>query len=331
MTTHDFFPNAAVTGIGSLPFTDAEAAVRFVAEASPHIPFWPQLPKRSKREGMTGQCLGRLVQTLVPNAKQPFAYDVTENFLSQLDAADVALQPESAAGFFEFEKAFAAGAFPNAIAVKGQLTGAVTLASLLIQNGESLLHNRKRFERICHLLVRQAIWQVERLGKFNRPVLLLLDEPLWGVASETHVAMIKEMLTEIRAAGAMVGLHCCATLTNGSFMHRPQSLVAAGPDVISFDAHEHLELFCNDRAVQLFVERGGLVAFGLVPTLQDIPKPEMIFRRWQKATKPLGERCTTQSLVTATCGLGLLQEAAAQASFETARALSDLIRTRKGG
>ena len=33
-----------VTGVGSLPFVDADLAVEFVAEFSPELPFWPQLP-----------------------------------------------------------------------------------------------------------------------------------------------------------------------------------------------------------------------------------------------------------------------------------------------
>ena len=50
-----FVAAGRVTGIGSLPFTDPEAGVRFVAEHSPEIPFWPQLPRRSEDEGMIAQ------------------------------------------------------------------------------------------------------------------------------------------------------------------------------------------------------------------------------------------------------------------------------------
>lgn len=48
----ELLPQGQVTGIGSLPHRDAEEAVRFVAEQSPAIPFWPQLPQRSDDEMM---------------------------------------------------------------------------------------------------------------------------------------------------------------------------------------------------------------------------------------------------------------------------------------
>jgi len=37
----EFLPQGQVTGIGSLPHHDPEDAVRFIAEHSPTIPFWP--------------------------------------------------------------------------------------------------------------------------------------------------------------------------------------------------------------------------------------------------------------------------------------------------
>ena len=37
---------------------DADAAIRFVAQHSPSIPFWPQLPQRSVKEGAILQSLG---------------------------------------------------------------------------------------------------------------------------------------------------------------------------------------------------------------------------------------------------------------------------------
>lgn len=57
-------PNGAVTGIGSLPLKNPEAAVNFVAKMCPEIPFWPQLPRRSKREPMVEQALGPLTDWL---------------------------------------------------------------------------------------------------------------------------------------------------------------------------------------------------------------------------------------------------------------------------
>jgi len=43
------FVPAAVTGIGNLPLTSVASAIQSLAEFSPEVPFWPQLPQLSER------------------------------------------------------------------------------------------------------------------------------------------------------------------------------------------------------------------------------------------------------------------------------------------
>ena len=45
------FSPGCVTGVGSLPFIDADEAVEFVAQYSPELPFWPQLPSAPPGRG----------------------------------------------------------------------------------------------------------------------------------------------------------------------------------------------------------------------------------------------------------------------------------------
>ena len=50
----------------------------------------------------------------------------------------------------------------------------------------------------------------------------------------------------------------------------------AKPDILSFDAHEGLELFFADPDALRFVDKGGMVAYGLVP-----PSPQLAHLSWQ--------------------------------------------------
>jgi len=75
-----FVAAGAVTGIGSLPFTSSTSAVRSVAELSPEVPFWPQLPQRSERENIVGQALG-IVENLIEPRKEGYGYQVREGNL----------------------------------------------------------------------------------------------------------------------------------------------------------------------------------------------------------------------------------------------------------
>ena len=49
------------TGVGSLPFADAQKATDLILRCVPGAPFWPQLPKRNMREGMIAQLQGERI------------------------------------------------------------------------------------------------------------------------------------------------------------------------------------------------------------------------------------------------------------------------------
>ena len=107
----------AATGIGSLPHRDPAAALAFVAETTPELPYWPQLPNRHPFEGMVAQTLGPLRGL--------------EGDQLAVAVADPALEPTldegRAAAWEPFLRDFPTR-FPRARAVKGQLTGPLTLA-----------------------------------------------------------------------------------------------------------------------------------------------------------------------------------------------------------
>jgi hypothetical protein len=54
------------------------------------------------------------------------------------------------------------------------------------------------------------------------------------------------------------------------------------PDIISFDAHEGLDLFFADWHALDFVQQGGTVAYGIVPTRPGVNAVDSasIFIRW---------------------------------------------------
>jgi hypothetical protein len=108
----------------------------------------------------------------------------------------------------------------------------------------------------------------------------------------------------------------------------------AKPDILSFDAHEGLELFFADPDALDFVHRGGMVAYGIVPTFSSLNALDSasIFIRWLKAASLAGdpEKLAQRALITATCGLGLLDPSAVAESFSVAHGTSKLIRTLAG-
>lgn len=325
-------PPGCVTGVGSLPFTDPHRAVRFVAEYSPALPFWPQLPKRHPGEGVIAQGLGALAAFLEPAAK-PFCWQlrpgIAQNFSAALDADDACLVPATAAGFFAFEAAVRAREFPDAVAIKAQSEGPATLAHCVFVDSQPLACLPGWLDRIASFIARQAVWQVHRLQRLGKPVIFVLDEPAISLAlagtspayvSEV-VAAINRVLHAVREAGAVAGLHCCAPL--------PLTLVhALNLDLVSFDAHLPVD---GDRwldLARLVVSRSGHLAFGLVPTdpNSQTGTPEL-FAQWLRLAATAGDviELANRTIVTATCGLGLATPAHAASVFERCRQIGDRI------
>jgi hypothetical protein len=332
-----FTPAGAVTGIGSLPLTSVSAAIDSVVQYSPEVPFWPQLPQRSESESAIAQGLGCLADLIEPRG-QGYGYRVKAGqidlVLERLRGGSGALREENAAGFAAFEKALASGRFNSAAAVKGQIEGPITLSTFLFHADKPFLSDSALFAAVAFHVSQLISWQVEHLEVAGLPVLLFIDEPglcLEGlpniVSEEERLNALEATLDHVRMRGAYAGLHCCAA--------RPfERMWRAKPDIFSFDADAGLDWFFADWHALDFVQQGGMVAYGLVPTRSglDAADAASIFLRWLKAASAAGDpqKFAQHAMITATCGLGLLDETSIEESFRVAQSISKLVKTLTG-
>ena len=161
-----FVAAGAVTGIGSLPLTSVTSAIRSVAEFSPEVPFWPQLPQLSERESIVGQGLG-IVEDLIEPRNEGYGYQVKEGQLDSvleiLHRSSGELTPANAAGFGAFEEALSSGLFSSAVAVKGQIEGPITLSAYLFHKGRPFLSDPALFAAIAFHVSQIIGWQIDRL------------------------------------------------------------------------------------------------------------------------------------------------------------------------
>src|SRR5258708_15919993 len=117
-----FVAAGAVTGVGSLPLTSVTSAIRSVAEFSPEVPFWPQLPQLSQQESIVGQGLG-IVQDLTEPRNEGYGYQVKEGQLDSvleiLHRSSGELTPANAAGVRAVKAAMSSGLFSSSIDLNG--------------------------------------------------------------------------------------------------------------------------------------------------------------------------------------------------------------------
>jgi hypothetical protein len=333
-----FAAAGAVTGVGSLPLTSVTSAIRSVAELSPEVPFWPQLPQLSEWESAIGQGLA-IVADLIEPRNEGYGYQVKDGRLDSvleiLHRSNGELTPANAAGFGAFEEALSSGLFRSAVAVKGQIEGPITLSAYLFHQGRPFLSDPALFAAIAFHVSQMICWQIDRLKSAGLPVLLFVDEPALcleapatnAVSEEKRLNALAVTLEDARVRGAYAGLHCCAA--------RPfERMCRAKPDILSFDAHEGLDLFFADWHGLDFVRQGGTVAYGMVPTRPGLNAVDSasIFIRWLKAASLAGDpqKFAQRAMITATCGLGLLDTSSVAESFSVAHSVSKLVRTLAG-
>lgn len=324
-----FLPKGAVTGIGSLPFTTAQRAVSFIEAHSPKIPFVPELPKRSTAEEVVERALASVADLVVRKSSGHFEIrsGQIDAFLNALNQRTAEITPAYSEGTYELENAFRLGRFKDAVAVKAQIVGLITLAASISYLGKPLIDNNEAVDVLRNFLERLARWQIGRLRQLGLPVLLFFDEPcLILVQRSTNKAQLadpfQEMILSLKEPETLVGIHTCALAVF-------EEAMALKPDILSFDAYTELEDFAKSIEAKRFVQDGGLIALGLIPTFDDLSGITAIsqFSRLLMANEEIDflRILARQSFVTATCGLGLVPAKAASPSFELAHEISSYI------
>ena len=304
-----------------------------IVDCSPEIPFWPQMPRLSDRESIIGQGLDAL-SDLIELRSEGYGYQVKagkiDHVVEALHRGSGELTAANATGFGAFRDALSSGSFGSAIATKGQIEGPITLSSYLFHDDRPFISDPALFAAVAFHVSQIICWQVDRLKRAGLPVLLFVDEPALCLEAPTRNAVSEEQkltalaatLEAARVRGAYAGLHCCAA--------GPLSrMCRVKPDILSFDAHEGLELFFSDTNALAFAGDGGIVAYGLIPTWRDLKSvnPAAIFTRWLTLASLAGDpqQFARNAMVTATCGLGLLSPELVAESFALANDVGRLI------
>lgn len=248
----------------------------------PQFPFWPQLPRRCRLEGMTLQYLEGFPALRRGRKGCDCVVDTGEESLEELetfyakvisgDPGPFAVSPERAPGFYALEDSLVQCRPPELKYLKGHVTGPVTLcSSLKDKNGREILHEETFREAVASLVAQKSLWQARRLSKFGVPAVIFLDEPVMEVYGSAYSVLSREMVLSLwrpavealRADGVLVGIHCCGN-TDWSV------LFESGVNIVNFDAYHYLEkMLLYPEDVSRYLNTGGVLAWGIVPTTDE--------------------------------------------------------------
>lgn len=333
------------TGIGSLPYVDAEIALDLVFKYVPHAPFWPQLPKRSHAEAMVAQfsenlpCLELSADGLFFNPRDRDKQ--LEIFYDRIIAADLnhfRISPDFALGLHAFYRSLRKRSLDKVEFIKCHITGPFTFAaSLNDENKRSLLHEDVFMQAMCKGLIMKALWQADFFKEFGKKIIMFIDEPYLGAFGSAYtpldrqnvVKTLDEFTADIKSDNVLVGVHCCGNTDWSIFTE------TKGIDIINFDAFDFMDKFLLYAGnLKSFLNRGGIICWGIVPTQQwsGQETAELLLNRLKNGIDTLVKKGIDRELllnslmVSPSCGLGSLQPEKAEGVFGLLSQLSSLLR-----
>jgi hypothetical protein len=346
--THQF--NYQTTMIGSVPFLDTTRTCSRIIDAV-DIPIWPQMSKLNFRENMYTQFAAVLPSINIDDAEEKITFDTTgditsplEDFYSHFIAEDYdyfGLSTTQAAGFDMMLNLLANN--PGTW-VKGQVTGPISMGlTVTDQDLRASLYNDMLVDVLAKNAAMNARWQIRQLKNVRSEVMIFVDEPYMAsfgsayisLSREQVVGMLDEVFESIHLEGALAGVHCCAN-TDWSV------LLATQVDILNLDAYEYLDnLALYPLELREFLDRGGIIAWGIVPNTQDIFRvtPGQLAVQLRKGIELICEKAAARgvsilpgtldkrSLVTPACGLGPTTTEIADKVLEILPEVGKLMRT----
>ncbi|MBN1485646.1 MAG: methionine synthase [Chloroflexia bacterium] len=340
----EFVPACLPTAVGSFPHRDAVSACALILETLPEIPIWPQLPRRSFRENMYAQysegfpgLVLDLEQEKVQVDRDRAEGELEPLYLAYLEEQVSAwgISSDDALGLHLFleQKDQVSGA----LAVKGQVTGPVSMGLQVTDRAlRPILYDEVLFDALAKHLRLKATWMEQQLRQLHDQVIIFVDEPYMSTFGSAFISLSREQviysLEEVFAGlSCTKGVHCCGN-TDWSI------LLETSVDILNLDAYNYAEsLSLYPQAVQDFVRRGGIIAWGIVPqeeglimaaTVEDLQ--QRLEAAWDLlANKGLDrEEIVQAALITPSCGLGSVSVAAATRALELTAELSAAVRAR---
>lgn len=333
-------PGSLSTGIGSLPHKDPEQACDAVLGAFAEFPYVPLLPNRGFLENIvvtdSEGLPGRLItgEKLTVDRERDLSAGMEQIYLDYIEGnfAPYAVSPDYASGFYSF----IGRSFPPVYGIKCQVTGPVTFGMQVVDAEKRPVYYDTQFaDVLSKMLALRARWYEFELKRATgvKNTLVVLNEPYLASLGSSVVPIDVETVKSgwqdiISLLEGSVGIHCCSN-TDWGF------LISLDPAVLSFDAYttaKEILLYRDDLLG--YMERGGVVAWGIVPADWRVFSKETtdsLFERYMAIRNEVASYIPeklfdAQSLITPSCGIRFADEPQSVTIMNTAAEISRRLR-----
>ena len=259
--------NLLTTAMAVMPHTDVDRAME--TALSLDVPFWPQLPNYSYYEDMYVQAAEHFPGILLDVEKRTLRFSL-EKFIGEIEDTLARFDDPSYFDVSETYSAvyhrFLALDLSDRPAIRGQLEGPISFGfNILDENDRPILFDDTVRPFMFEFMARRINVQLERLLAVNGNAFMFVDEPglqfLFSALSGYGDMKAKGDMDEFFAMiDRPRGVHLCGN-PDWDF------LLGLDLDVLSMDLYTNREIFASyGPSIRRFLDRGGLIVWGIVPT-----------------------------------------------------------------
>ncbi len=259
--------NLHTTAMAVMPHKDVDKALDLALTMD--IPFWPQLPHVSYTEDMYVQAAEHFPGILLDMENRTLRFSM-EKFIMEFEETMAHFnEPE----YFDISKEYSVVYhrflemdFSDRPAIRGQLEGPISFGlNVLDQNKRPILFDDTVRPFMFEFMSRRINVQLDRLKQMNPNAFMFVDEPglqfLFSALSGYDSTKAKN---EMEQFFAMIqrprGVHLCGN-PDWDF------LLGLDLDILSLDIYQNGEIFSSySEAIKRFLDRGGVIVWGIVPT-----------------------------------------------------------------
>jgi hypothetical protein len=259
--------NLQTTAMAVMPHTDTDRAIDLALTMD--IPFWPQLPHVSYTEDMYVQAAEHFPGILLDMKNRTLGFSI-EKFIIEFEETMAHFnEPE----YFDISKEYSVVYhrflemdLSDRPAIRGQLEGPISFGlNVLDQDERPILFDDTIRPFMFEFMSRRINVQLDRLKQMNPNAFMFVDEPglqfLFSALSGYDSTKAKSEMEQFFAMTQRPrGVHLCGN-PDWDF------LLGLDLDILSLDIYQNGEIFSSySESIKRFLDRGGVIAWGIVPT-----------------------------------------------------------------
>jgi hypothetical protein len=263
--------NLLTTAMAVMPQTNVQQALDLALSLD--VPFWPQLPNYNYYEDMYVQAAEHFPGILLDMDKRTLRFSMTKF----IDEFEETMSHFDDPAYFDISEKysvvyhdFLARDLADRPAIRGQLEGPVSFGfNVLDQDDRPILFDDTIRPFLMEFMAKRINIQLARLKERNPNAFMFIDEPgLQFIFSAMSGYGEQKAKTDLDNFFAMVdgprGIHLCGN-PDWDF------LLNLDMDILSLDIYTNAEIFAAcTGSIKKFLDRGGILVWGIVPTGYEI-------------------------------------------------------------